>query len=117
MVKVMAAGTLWVRPEHVGSMATTTTDDILAVYDDGAEDAVVTLKSCAMSLEVMDTGSCAIPAMPDTWSLPGLHRTISRWPQGSGRRLGYTRRGRRAGFFRRRLTTDAAERATRIAVR
>ena len=48
---------VWVRPEHVGSMATTTTDDILAVYDDGAEDAVATLKSCAMSLEVMDTGS------------------------------------------------------------
>ena len=33
--EVTAAGTLWVRPEHVGSMATTT-DDILAVYDDGA---------------------------------------------------------------------------------
>ena len=56
-MKVTAAGTLWVRAEHVGSMATTTTDDILAVYDDGAEDAVVTLKSCAMSLQVMDTGS------------------------------------------------------------
>ena len=56
-MKVTAAGTLWVRPEHVGSMATTTTDDLLAVHDDGAEDAVVTLKSCAMSLEVMDTGS------------------------------------------------------------
>ena len=46
-------------------MATTTTDDILAVYDNGAEDAVVTLKSCAMSLEGMDTGSCAIPALSD----------------------------------------------------
>ena len=37
MVKVTAAGTLWVRPEHVGSMATTTTDDILMVYGDGAD--------------------------------------------------------------------------------
>ena len=37
LVKVTAAGTLWVRPEHVGSMATTTTDDILMVYGDGAE--------------------------------------------------------------------------------
>ena len=36
-MKVTAAGTLWVRPEHVGSMATTTTDDILMVYGDGAE--------------------------------------------------------------------------------
>ena len=26
-----------VRPEHVGSMATTTTNDILMVYGDGAE--------------------------------------------------------------------------------
>ena len=77
-MKVTAAGTLWVRPEHVGSMATTTTDDILAVYDDAAVDADAKLKSCAMSLEVMDTGSCAIPAMPDTWALPGLLRTISR---------------------------------------
>ena len=31
-------------------MATTTTDDILAVYDDGAEDAVVTLNAPAMAL-------------------------------------------------------------------
>ena len=37
MVKVTAAGTLWVRPAHVGLMATTTTDDILMVYGDGAE--------------------------------------------------------------------------------
>ena len=37
MVKVTAAGTLWVRPVHVGSIATTTTDDILMVYGDGAE--------------------------------------------------------------------------------
>ena len=35
-MKVTAAGTLLVRPEHVGSMATTTTNDILAVHDDGA---------------------------------------------------------------------------------
>ena len=56
-MKVTAAGTLWVRPEHVGSMATTTTDDILAVYDNGAEDAVATLKSSAMSLELMGTSS------------------------------------------------------------
>ena len=50
MVKVTAAGTLWVRPEHVGSMATTTTDDILAVHDDGAEDAVAKLRAPAMAL-------------------------------------------------------------------
>ena len=37
LVKVTAAGTLWVRPEHVGSMATTTTDDIPMVYGDGVE--------------------------------------------------------------------------------
>ena len=36
-MKVTAAGTLWVRAEHVSSMATTTTDDILMVYGDGAE--------------------------------------------------------------------------------
>ena len=98
-MKVTAAGTyrtLWVRPEHVGSMATTTTDDILAVYDDAAVDADAKLKSCAMSLEVMDTGSCAIPAMPDTWALPGLHRTISRWPQRIWRRPTGTNRARRA---------------------
>ena len=64
-MKVTAAGTLWVRPEHVGSMATTTTDDILAVHDDGAEDAVATLKSSAMSLEVMDTGSGLKGALSD----------------------------------------------------
>ena len=46
-------------------MATTTTDDLLAVYDDDADDAVVTLKSCAMSLEVMDTGSGLKGALSD----------------------------------------------------
>ena len=46
MVKVTAAGTLWVRPEHVGSMATTTTDDILMVYGDGAEGVFETLNNC-----------------------------------------------------------------------
>ena len=38
-------------------MATTTTDDLLAVHDDAALLREQTLKSCAMSLEVMDTGS------------------------------------------------------------
>ena len=56
-VTLTAAGTLWVRPEHAGSMATTTTDDILAVYDDAAGLREQTPKVSAMSLEVMDTGS------------------------------------------------------------
>ena len=46
-------------------MASTTTDGNLAVYVDAAVGAVAKLKSCAMSLEVMDTGSCAIPALSD----------------------------------------------------
>ena len=46
-------------------MATTTTDDILAVHDDGAEDVFVTLKSSAMSLEVMDYGSGLKDALSD----------------------------------------------------
>ena len=49
-MKVTAAGTLWVRAEHVGSMATTTTDDILAVYDDAAVGAVAKLRAPAMAL-------------------------------------------------------------------
>ena len=52
LVKVTAAGTLWVRPEHVGSMATMTTDDILAVYDDAAGLREQTLKVSATSPEV-----------------------------------------------------------------
>ena len=45
--EVTAAGTLWVRPEHVGSMATTTTDDILMVYGDGAEGVVRVVRDAA----------------------------------------------------------------------
>ena len=64
-MKVTAAGTLWVRPEHVGSMATTTTDDILAVYDDAAGLREQTPKVSAMSLEVMDTGPRLKDALSD----------------------------------------------------
>ena len=37
---------MWVRPEYVSSMATTTTDDILMVYGDGAEGVFETLNNC-----------------------------------------------------------------------
>ena len=52
-----AALALWATPAHASSMASTTTDDILAVYDDAAACAVAKPTSCAMSLEVMDNGS------------------------------------------------------------
>ena len=42
---------------------------------------------------------------------------MSRWPQRSWRRPSACRRRRRAEFCCRRLTTDAAQRATRLAVR
>jgi len=42
---------------HASSTASTTTDDIPAVYDDAASLRCAKLKSCAMSLEVIDAGS------------------------------------------------------------
>ena len=52
-MKVTAAGTLWVRPEHVGSMATTTTDDILMVYGDGAEGVFETQQTCVRTSQAL----------------------------------------------------------------
>ena len=60
-MKVTAAGTLWVRPEHVGSMATTTTDDLLAVYDDAAVGAVTKLNA---------------PAIGSAWHIWGTSRQV-----------------------------------------
>ena len=45
-----AARTSWAMAEHVSSMATMTTDDFLAVYDDAAVDAVAMLLIPAMAL-------------------------------------------------------------------
>ena len=52
-MKVTAAGTLWVRPEHVGSMATTTTDNILMVYGDGAEGVFETQQTCVRTSQAL----------------------------------------------------------------
>ena len=66
-MKVTAAGTLWVRPEHVGSMATTTTDDILAVHDDAAVGAVAMPLIPAMAVQGIgqeQTGAGGTQCMP-----------------------------------------------------
>ena len=44
-------------PAHTSLMASSTTDGNLADYDDAAVDAGAKPRSCAMVLEVMDTGS------------------------------------------------------------
>jgi len=50
-------------------------------------------------------------------AVPGLLRAMSQWPQRSWRRTSAWRRRRRAEFCCRRLTTDAAQRATELARR
>ena len=53
-----AVWALWTTAEHVGSMARPTTDENITLHDDAAGvDVLDTPKSCAMSLDVMDTGS------------------------------------------------------------
>ena len=52
-MKVTAAGTLWVKPAHFGSMATTTTDDILMVYGDGAEGVFETQQTCVRTSQAL----------------------------------------------------------------
>ena len=68
LVKVTAAGTLWVRPEHVGSMATTTTDDILMVYGDGAEGVFETQQTCVRTSQACDRPIWERLHSPLSWS-------------------------------------------------
>ena len=69
-----AARTSWAMAEHVSSMATMTTDDLLAVYDDAAVDAVAKLRAPAMALHGIgheQTGvgrtQCVALSAPNTW--------------------------------------------------
>ena len=58
-----AAWALWAMAAHVGSMATSTTDGQLMVYDDGAEDVLLVVRDaprmslCVPDRRVLDRGT------------------------------------------------------------
>ena len=52
-MKERAVWALWVMAAHVGSMATSTTDDILMVYGDGAEGVFETQQTCVRPSQAM----------------------------------------------------------------
>ena len=58
---------LWATPAHASLMALTTTDGVLAVYDDGAGLREQTLKVSATSQEVMGTGSRSKGTLTGMW--------------------------------------------------
>ena len=58
---------LWATPAHASVMASTTTDGVLAVYDDGAGLREQTLKVSATSHELMDYGSGLKGALTGMW--------------------------------------------------
>ena len=58
---------LWATPAHASLMASTTTDGVLAVYDDGAGLREQTLKVSATSQEVMGYGSGLKGTLTGMW--------------------------------------------------